>query len=180
MATALDTEYHLFPEDFARAEANGINRRALRQRFYENGWDKERALTQPLRISRPKGVYAEWKDLAIKHGVKPGTFEMRVRKLKWDYHRAATTPTMTPAEALALHMPKERLIPNSIRELAKKNGINHRTLYYRVLVAKWDMVRAATERPWSKEQVARAGAEASIRVRGKDSSESTRNRPGRK
>jgi hypothetical protein len=41
------TEY-LTDDDFATAARNGISRRRAYERFYNWGWERERAITQPL------------------------------------------------------------------------------------------------------------------------------------
>jgi hypothetical protein len=41
-------DFYLTEEDYAIAANNGISRKRAYQRFYQNGWEKERSITQPI------------------------------------------------------------------------------------------------------------------------------------
>lgn len=44
----MSNDYCITPEDFKRAEENGISNERLRQRVYGAGWSKEEAINTPL------------------------------------------------------------------------------------------------------------------------------------
>lgn len=88
------------------AKGNGICYSTFKYRSNELGWDKKRAATQPLqdRKLQAKRAYEksrkypkEFRDLALKNGIKERTFERRV-KAGWDIKIAATRPAMTSRE----------------------------------------------------------------------------------
>lgn len=80
---------YITPEEYEKAEKNGIDKNTLYKRIREYGWDKQRALSQPKRV-RPN--LSKWKAIALKNGISEGTFYSRVCNMKWDLERAATTP----------------------------------------------------------------------------------------
>lgn len=93
-----------------KVKENNINPRAFRWRV-ENGWDIERACTEPtlppdspVRISRTaekrRKYPIELVRLAEKNGVSYRTFQRRVKK-GMDMYTAAITPLMTKEESLA-------------------------------------------------------------------------------
>lgn len=93
-----------------KVKANNINPRAFRWRV-ENGWDIERACTEPtlppdnpVRISRTaekrRKYPIELVRLAEKNGISKSTFQRRVKK-GMDMYTAAITPLMTQEESLA-------------------------------------------------------------------------------
>lgn len=71
--------------DFIKAASNGINASALKERI-KMGWEKERALTQPIR----KSDRSKWLKIALKNGIEMKTFDARVTQYGWSYERAAT------------------------------------------------------------------------------------------
>jgi hypothetical protein len=79
-------EGKLTEKDYAIAEANGISRSLLYQRFYRHEWDKEKAMTKPVRQNLY--LWEKWKDKAV---VSETTFRNRVHK-GWTEEKAATTP----------------------------------------------------------------------------------------
>lgn len=93
-----------------KVKENNINPRAFRWRV-ENGWDIERACTEPtlppdnpVRISRTaekrRKYPIEIVRLAEKNGVSYRAFQRRVKK-GMDMYTAAVTPLMTKEESLA-------------------------------------------------------------------------------
>jgi hypothetical protein len=76
---------YLSDRDYQIAESNGISRHNAYQRFYSNGWSKERAITEPLRKD------ANYKRKCQEIGLSYHTFCKR-RKLGWSMERALTEP----------------------------------------------------------------------------------------
>jgi hypothetical protein len=77
----------LTPEDFAIARANGISYHHAYERFYSYFWDKQRAITEPIR-PKEHSLYAKYKDICI---VSRKSFNRRIAK-GMSPEEAATTP----------------------------------------------------------------------------------------
>lgn len=69
-------EERLTAEDYAIARSNGISRQRAYQRFWNNGWDKQRAITQPLNSS----LWRTYGKICEENGVSRYTFYYRIRK----------------------------------------------------------------------------------------------------
>jgi hypothetical protein len=147
-------DFYVTPEEYSQAAANGISAKTLDVRIRRFGWDKQRAIAEPLRqkrsIAEPlrqKRSIAEWLRLAKQNGIKESTFYARINKSGWDLERAATTPLcLRPYELAAAARVK---IPQEIKDLAAVNDIALGTFKSRVYQSGWDMQRAATEPVWS-------------------------------
>lgn len=133
-------DFYLTEEDIQIAESNGISERLARYRLEQMAWEKERAITQPVRTWN--GEWAKWQDVAKEHGVKQSTFYARLNIQKWTPEQAATTPPAKPGDKI---MRKKRKIPEEVIAKAELNGINKNTLYSRILQYNFDYERAATE-----------------------------------
>ncbi|MGG0219198.1 hypothetical protein ABEZ32_24045 [Bacillus mycoides] len=83
----------LTDEEYARAAANGINRKRLQSRVYDFDWDVEVAITAPLGTVRHeyKGKNHKWLKLARANGIKTRAFHHRI-KSGWGHYEAATKP----------------------------------------------------------------------------------------
>jgi len=89
----LKMEY-LTDNDYAIAAKNGISRKRVYQRYYENGWDKERSITQNVRqqkIRKSKWFTYHTKCEALE--ISPGTFYSRLQR-GMEPEEAATTPVV--------------------------------------------------------------------------------------
>ncbi|PGU29630.1 hypothetical protein COD66_23280 [Bacillus cereus] len=84
----------LTDEEYARAAANGINRKRLQSRVYDFDWDVEVAITSPVGTVRHeyKGKHHKWLKMARENGINKSTFQSRLDS-GWEYHKAATKPT---------------------------------------------------------------------------------------
>jgi hypothetical protein len=89
------------------AEENGIKYSTFCNRVLREGWEFERAATQPLldQTANAKRASEAWRkipkeytELAKQNGIPYGTFYHRVKKLHWDFEQAATFPSMTYEE----------------------------------------------------------------------------------
>lgn len=77
---------YLSPDDLKIAESNGISGAAAKQRMYQYGWSKRRAITETLK-ERP-GLWKHYKDIAV---VSDVSFYLRIKK-GMTPEEAATTP----------------------------------------------------------------------------------------
>lgn len=125
----------LTDEEYARAAANGINRKRLQSRVYDFDWDVGEAITAPIGTVRHKyeRKHGKWIKIASENGINRNTFYTRVNNLGWNCKDAATKPTRQKGET-------EKTWLN----IAKKNGIGYQTFISRIRTQKWDMKRAAT------------------------------------
>lgn len=133
--------YYLTGADYKVAEANGIPRDDAYNRYYRCGWDKERALTEPVgtyvRVTPNMKAWEEWKEVAKKNKITKEMFFNRLNRKK----------KMTPEDAAT--RPKGYRVGGTISPeiyaLAEKNGIPKTTLRNRIFRQKWRHYRAATE-----------------------------------
>lgn len=134
------SEYeYLTPEDFATAKANGISYNNAYHRYYVYGWDKQKAITVPVK-KRKEGLWPKYKELAEQHGIKWYTFYDRIRDLGMTPEEAATTP-MPPR---TIYRRPNAKVNGEVIAIAAKNGISERTLKQRVYFYKWEVERAMT------------------------------------
>lgn len=155
----MNNDYYITPEDFKRAEGNGISNDTLRQRVYSYCWPKEKAITKPV----PKGTgWKEYKGIAAEHGICYRTFVDR-RKRGWDPHEAATKPVIENKEAIQIARARKTDIVFTDEQVqrAKKNGISRELLLCRVRRWKWDVEVAINTPVLTPSQVASRGYQAS-------------------
>jgi hypothetical protein len=81
-------ETYLTPEDFAIARKNGISYRRAYERFYRYNYDKQRAITEPIR-PKEHSLYAKYKHICV---VSRLSFNIRIAK-GMTPEEAATTPS---------------------------------------------------------------------------------------
>lgn len=134
--------FYITPEEYEKAQKNGISKKMLEIRIRKLAWDKERAINTPIR--KQKTYTKEIKELAGKNGISMATFKSRVNKLGWDIEKAATTPMMDNTKNIYKAIPKVRKYPKKIIQEAKKNGIPVKCFYNRITKYKWDIEKAAT------------------------------------
>lgn len=80
------------------AIANRIPREYYWRRVKKNGWDMERAATQPVMRKTPTAdesekrvnPYGYWAGVAVENGINKSVFWRRVNTLNWDIETAAT------------------------------------------------------------------------------------------
>lgn len=126
---------YLTPEDYELAEKNGISRDLAYRRFYENCWEKERAITQPKRGTT--SVWKQWREIAEANGIRESTFYSRLN-IGLNPEEAATKELSKNGSGGSKHFSDE------ILQMAATNGITPRRLYSRVFECKWDVIKAAT------------------------------------
>ena len=79
--------FYITPEDYKKAEKNGISKRLLEGRVYISGWNVDRAINEPKRqwIDRKK-----WLEVAKQNGIKTETFYRRVNEYGMSPEEAST------------------------------------------------------------------------------------------
>lgn len=130
-------EYYNFIsyEEFDRAAANGISKDVLRGRV-ERGWDRERALTEPVHKRPPSPYSKEILELAKSNGISRNTLYQRIVKRKMSPYEAATTPL----RELIDHPYRDP----KVKEMCIKNNISYDAFRWRVDVGGWTVERAMT------------------------------------
>lgn len=83
------------PEQYAQAEANGIDHNRLWRRVNESGWDMERAITEPVNKRgkyKRDSKYGDYAKIAEHNGIPFKTFWARVNTNGWELEKAASVP----------------------------------------------------------------------------------------
>lgn len=110
----------LTEEHFKIAESNGISRKNVSQRYWDYGWDIEKAITKP--IEEKESDWLTWKETAIKNGISNPLYNARLKK-GMTPEKAATTP---------IGVGRSKGLWADYKELAESNGIKADTFYSRV------------------------------------------------
>lgn len=155
--------FYITPEEYEQAASIGVDNQTLDRRIRELGWNKERAMTTPIRPLN-KGR-AHWRQVAEKNGISFRAFHSRISR-GWTDEEAATRPLQTPEEAKKLALratEKVRKIPRKYMELAEQNGIQRATLHARIKKG-WSLEDAATKPLMDRTEIGRRGA-AALRAR---------------
>lgn len=63
-------DFYISPNDYQIAEKNGIPTHLVNNRIRDYGWDKQRAITQPVQKTDLK----EWAKIAKQNGIAYNTF----------------------------------------------------------------------------------------------------------
>lgn len=85
-------EWYISPENFQRAEKNGIPKVTLINRIRLCGWDMERACTEPVNRKTISTLTEEQKKMLEESGMRRGTFLSRINRLGWSIEKALSTP----------------------------------------------------------------------------------------
>ena len=92
--------YYITPEEYEEAEKNGITYDHVNTRVRGLGWDKERAITQPVKkYKRKRKNLQKWAKVATKNGIPYTTFHSRIEK-GMDHKEAATKPIKCKKEVV--------------------------------------------------------------------------------
>lgn len=131
----MDGSEFLRPEDFEIARQNGISYSIAYSRFYRYGWDKQRAITEPL---RQEGPWKTYKDQALANGVPYGMFLRRL------HQGLSPEEAIRQGRSLGGRKVNPR-ISEEMYEMAALNGIGRNTLKCRIFQLRWSDERAITE-----------------------------------
>ena len=75
--------------DYERAKKEyGVSKRLLEQRFYQRKWEKERAITEQVKLK----LWENFKGIAEANGIGQKLFYSRIHKLKYCPGKAAIKP----------------------------------------------------------------------------------------
>lgn len=134
-------DFYITPEEYERAEANGISRQLLDQRVRTLNWPHEKAITKLPHVKHP---IKDWVEIAEEHGICYSTLRYRINRLHLEPEVAATKPLQDRTAQAKKAYEAGRKYPKEIIKLAKKNRINYDTFRYRVNSG-MDMLEAATK-----------------------------------
>lgn len=138
--------FYITPEDYATAEKNGIHRHLVYQRV-NNGWDIERAITEPVsKRCLKNGLWDRWKHKAV---VCRRTFSSRIHR-GMTPEQAALTPKITREDVGK----RQRTYTDEQLAIAKSNGISKAVLSQRINSYKWTIEKAITTPVMSRKEVA--------------------------
>lgn len=85
--------FYITPDDYERAEANGIRRKALSDRVRSYGWDVDKAVNDKIRVSQPfEPTWQKWREVCEQHGISRRLFYHRIKTGKMSEELAATKP----------------------------------------------------------------------------------------
>lgn len=107
-------------ENYKIAAANGISKKNVKQRYLDNGWTIEKAITKPLK--KETGLWPEWKEVCESNGVSNELFNIRLRKGNTP-EKSATTPK---------GVGRSKGLWKEYKEQAEAAGIKAATFYSRV------------------------------------------------
>lgn len=152
-------DYYITDEEYEIAAANGISKSTLTRRIRNAGWGKEKAMYTPPRHHRK---YPQWAlDIARANGISINLLSWRVRNGQ-SIEEAVNTKV---GERHEKAVEANRKYPKAIVELAESNGITYSTFKNRILRCGWDMYKAATVLPMTKDEACRlARAKSSFRL----------------
>ena len=155
-------------EDIKRAEANGISESNLKNRINVMYWDKERAITQPIKKREGSKLSKELVLKAEANGISRDILYTRIEKLKWTEERAITTPV---GQTWIKPISSEN---KDYIEKAIMNGIKVATFWSRVLTLEWSKEDACTVPTGSKSKRHSGMKKIVLNTRQLEQEESTR------
>lgn len=133
-------DFYITPDEYLRAAEYGINYKIFTYRVRDLGWDKEKAMTTPVRKYHKRSEFATH---AKQNGICYSTFATRCNVYGWDPERAANEAVLDPKSNALRASEATRKLPHEYVELAKSNGISYAAFLHRVNYMKWDLDKAA-------------------------------------
>ncbi|HFR4146096.1 TPA: hypothetical protein ACHVKB_005419 [Bacillus cereus] len=156
MKTAYD--FYITPEEYEVAERNGVCAKTLNKRVRDLGWEKEKAITEPIRTNGE-----EWlsiKKIALSNGISRQAYRQR-RIRGWNIEDSCSIPPLPRAECLrrATESSKRiRVFTDDELKVADENGINRSTLYHRYRGLKWNKEKSISRKTLTKIERGQLGA----------------------
>ncbi|AJQ58651.1 hypothetical protein BTT_20610 [Bacillus thuringiensis serovar morrisoni str. 4AA1] len=157
-------DFYITPDEYERAERNGINRRVFNERVRNLGWDKVTAMTKPVRGSNPTG-WCKVREIALKNGIRRQTYYARMKK-GWNLIDAISKPPINKYQALRLaeeanYWNGNKVLSDEQAKIASLNGVSYRLARERIKRLKWPVEEAITTPVLTKEECGKRGKEAS-------------------
>ncbi|MEN3133820.1 hypothetical protein ABDI49_25530 [Bacillus cereus] len=157
-------DYYITPDEYERAERNGVNRRVLNERIRNLGWDKDIAMTKPVRSSKATG-WCKVREIALKNGISRKTYYARMKK-GWQLIDAISKPPINKYQALELaekanYWSGNKVLSDEQAEIASLNGVSYRVARERIRRLKWSVEEAITTPVLTRSECAKRGKEAS-------------------
>lgn len=122
--------FYVTPEDYKVAEKNGLSRKDLYRRVYEENWSINRAITTPKMKIKPMTKYTEEQKAIIKeNGLNTRIVSQRIFR-GWTIERAINTPPVQPKDKA--HGRGRYKYRDEIINIVLNNGIKLDTFYRRV------------------------------------------------
>ncbi|MCI6278078.1 MAG: hypothetical protein MR639_15375 [Clostridium sp.] len=134
-------DFYITPEEYKISKENNIPARVLEERIRKCAWDKEKALTQPVKIYKKK-TNKYIRELARQNNIAYTTVLYRINKLNMTALQASTLKKIDTRKFLKPE--QRRKYPKEFLELSEKNGISRRLFYYRVNKRHMSLEEAAT------------------------------------
>lgn len=92
MKELINEDLNISEEAFRIAKENGISRKNVRQRYWDYGWEIEKAISESI-VKFADPIWPLWKDIATQNGVSSVLFNVRIgKKYNMTPEQAATTP----------------------------------------------------------------------------------------
>lgn len=133
--------FYITPEDYRIAEGNGLSRKDVYRRVYEENWSIKRAITTPKRKIKPMTKYTEKQKSIIKeNGLTTRIVSQRICR-GWDIERAINIPFVKPKEKASGR--GRYKYSDEIINIVLSNGIKLDTFYRRVRDG-WSISDAST------------------------------------
>ncbi|MFS0560094.1 hypothetical protein AB1K91_05090 [Terribacillus sp. 179-K 1B1 HS] len=129
-------------EDYRIAESNGIKPSTLRARIRDYHWDKQDAITRPVKDYKYT-PWARWKDVCRQNGISRQRFRQRISEQGWSEEKAATTPIQDTMASLVAARAKKQIITDEVLQIMLQNGLCKETVHSRLRYG-WSLEKAIT------------------------------------
>src|SRR5699024_7006490 len=125
-------DYYITPEEYAIAEKNGISYDTLNGGIRVYGWNKQRAITQPVKKQKKTTNHGSYPKQAEENGIPRSTYYSRIRAGMSKREASTKSVRCNRKWAEKMRSKIKRKYPNWVYDNLEKNGINLGTFYYRV------------------------------------------------
>ncbi|PAF19716.1 hypothetical protein [Terribacillus saccharophilus] len=156
----MEPDLYITPEEYEIAEKNGISRRILDARVRTFYWDKQKAITEPIK-KRNQTPWGDWKDVCKKNGISYGAFMYRIKNAGLDPEVAATKPLdRNQPDYFKRYVDKKRILTAEHLKTMEKNGLCKATVHMRRRLG-WSLEDAVNTPVLSPSEVGRRAGKAS-------------------
>lgn len=139
--------YYITPEEYEIAEKNGICASTLNKRIRELRWEKEVAITTPVRMHDKYG-WNMVKEIALQNGITRHVYCDRIKR-GWSLIDAISQPPLSRIESIKRASKvnscfKNKALSEEQREIAALNGISYTVARDRIKRLGWSIEEAIT------------------------------------